>query len=341
MTEESTIRRVGLFGGTFDPLHMGHVQLVRTVLARLKFDRIYVVPAAQSPQKPLSNESSPQDRLAMCQIGFESDGPQVIVDDREIRRAGISYTVATIESFRTEPELRGAELFLIMGLDQFEEFDRWHRFERIIEMANVVVVTRPGHQLPISVKDFPEGLQPYVADFEKGFGAFQSSRTIEFVRLVDQEISSHDVRKRLRTGRPVERLLSFEVEAYIKEKDLYKAIGPAVGDFVQFTRFCAGVLQDRKGIQLKAFDLRSVSAPSEFALVVSGTSTRHAGSLAEGLVKAVKEEFGVYPQSIEGQSEGRWVLVDYGSLIVHVFYDFVRNEYRLEELWKSAPALEL
>lgn len=82
-----------------------------------------------------------------------------------------------------------------------------------------------------------------------------------------------------------------------------------------------------------------MAAPSEFTLVASGTSTRHAASLAENLVTAVKDEFHLHPQSVEGLDEGRWVVVDYGSLIVHIFYDFVRQEYNLEGLWKMAKDL--
>ena len=91
----------------------------------------------------------------------------------------------------------------------------------------------------------------------------------------------------------------------------------------------------------KRFDLRKLSAPSEFSLICSGTSTRQTVALAESLVRFVKEEYGVLPISFEGAEEGRWVLVDYGALIVHVFYDYVRNEYRLEELWKQGIDLNL
>lgn len=87
--------------------------------------------------------------------------------------------------------------------------------------------------------------------------------------------------------------------------------------------------------------MRNLVSPTEFSLIASGTSTRHAVSLAENLIQAVKEEYGAYPQSLEGITEGRWVLVDYGSLIVHVFYDFARQEYQLEQLWKEGKEVQL
>ena len=114
-----------------------------------------------------------------------------------------------------------------------------------------------------------------------------------------------------------------------------------MGDYEKFTHFCAEFLNSKKAINTRAFDLRDLVAPTEFSLIASGTSTRHAASLAENLIQAVKEEYGVYPQSLEGLGEGRWVLVDYGSLIVHVFYDFARQEYQLEQLWKQGKELAL
>ena len=92
---------------------------------------------------------------------------------------------------------------------------------------------------------------------------------------------------------------------------------------------------------VKGYDLTKMSAPSEYAVIASGTSTRHAASMAENLVVAVKEEYNVLPQSVEGIDEGRWVLVDYGSLIIHLFYDFVRQEYSLENLWREGIDLGL
>lgn len=329
--------RIGVFGGTFNPLHVGHIQCVRMVKSRLGIDRIHVVPAAQNPRKPRTEGPKDEDRLEMCRVGFASDADYVTVDDRELTRGGLSYTVTTLESFAKEYD--PSQLHLIIGMDQFEELDRWHRIDRIFELASVIVVSRPGHVIPYSIADFPEGLRPLLADFEKGFGQLTSGRHIEFLRMPDADVSASDLRKRLRTGRSVEKYMTIEVEEFIKSRGLYGPIGPRIGDFETFTRFCAEALYAKKGLNVRGFDLRPTTAPTEFSLVASGTSTRHTSSLAESVLTAVKEEFNVFPQSVEGMAEGRWVLLDYGSLIVHVFYDFVRQEYRLEELWREARDL--
>ncbi|MGZ3692387.1 MAG: ribosome silencing factor, partial [Pseudobdellovibrio sp.] len=129
--------------------------------------------------------------------------------------------------------------------------------------------------------------------------------------------------------------------SYIKQHGLYKTGSSKISNFKTFTDFCAQSLFDKKGIAVKAYDIQSVSSSSDYTLIASGTSTRHASSMAENLVKAVKDEFNVYPLSVEGIDEGRWVVVDYGALIIHLFYDFVRQEYRLEDLWKTGTELKL
>jgi nicotinate-nucleotide adenylyltransferase len=331
--------RVAIFGGTFNPIHQGHLKAAQMVQQRLGLDRIVFVPAAQNPMKPEVDGASDIDRLEMVRRAVKSLGDGYSVDTGELNRGGLSYTIDTLKAYAAKVE--EGRLYLLIGSDQLEQFDRWKSYREILNLANLVVVTRPGYQIPVAAGDLPPGLRDLVEEFDRSFCTLQSGRTIEFVRLMDNEVSASDIRKRIRTGRSVDRFLTMEVEEYIKTKGLYAPLGPRIGDFAQFTSFCAQVLFDKKGIDVRGYDLTALSAPSEFALLASGTSTRHAAALSENLVRAVKEEFNVLPQSLEGQGEGRWVVVDYGSLIVHLFYDFVRHEYRLEQLWKGAVDLGL
>lgn len=331
--------RVGLFGGTFNPLHMGHINAVTTVHSRLNLDEIVVVPAAQNPLKAQIDGATAEQRLEMLRRGLSEFSEFVRIDESELKRGGPSYTVDTVREYAAV--LAPENLYLIVGLDQFNDFDRWKEFGAILEMANLIVVTRPGYQLPFSEEDMPEGLRPLIAAFDRAFVQLSTGRTIEFVRLQDKDISASDVRKRLRSGRNVDAQLSIGVEEYIREQNLYAPIGPLIGNYEDFTRFCANVLFERKAINVRGFDLTGTEAATEYSLIASGTSTRHAAALADAVQRAVKDEFNVFPMSIEGMQEGRWVLLDYGSLIVHVFYDFVRQEYRLEDLWKNGRDMEL
>lgn len=330
--------RVAVFGGTFNPLHMGHLNVIRTVHDRLNLDAVAVVPAAQNPLKPPVEGPTGAQRLEILKVGLK-DLPYAVIDDRELQRGGMSYTVDTIRDYAktVAPE----NLYLIVGLDQFDTFDKWKEFERILTLANLIVVTRPKHNMPFSEEDLPPGLRPLVAVFDRQFIALTTGRSIEFLRLQDVDVSSTELRKRLRTGRNVDRHVTIEVEEYIKTHDLYGPLGPRIGDYEAFTRFCAQALFDKKAINVKAFDLRGTEAPTDFTLIASGTSTRHATSLAENVARAVKDEYNVFPQSLEGSGEGRWVVLDYGALIVHVFYDFVRQEYRLEDLWSRGQPMDI
>jgi nicotinate-nucleotide adenylyltransferase len=331
--------RVGIFGGSFNPPHMGHINSLLTVQKKAGLDKVHVVPAAQNPLKMPVEGPTNEQRLDLVKQSLNTYGKQFFVDDQELKRGGLSYTIDTVMNLRKEidPE----DLFLIIGADQFEEFSQWKDYQKILTEANLIVTTRPGWDIPQEADELPEYLKALVAEYDFNFIELKTGRNVQFIRLQDIQVSASEVRKLLRTGRPVEKVLPLSVESYIREHKLYRPIGDRIGDFEKFTVFCGNVLFSKKGILVRGFDLTSIAAPTEYALIASGTSTRHAVSLAENVVQAVKEEYNVLPQSIEGVDEGRWVLVDYGSLIVHVFYDFVRQEYSLENLWKDAKDMKL
>jgi nicotinate-nucleotide adenylyltransferase len=332
-------RSVAIYGGTFDPFHVGHRYCIQTIFEKTKVETVHIVPNNQNPLKSMGESPTPQERLEMVRVGVE-DMENVEVDDQEVVRGGKSYTIDTINSYRKDydPE----QLFLVLGLDQFFQLTEWKDYEKLLEECNFLVVSRPGNMLPMSKEDIPEGLREHVDVLDRSFLAFKSGRTLEFLRVKGIDVAATDIRKLLKTGRTVDKYLDMRVEEYIKEHNLYPLIGPKVGDYGQFTKYCADRLYFRKGINLKAFDLSSLSsAASDYVIVVSGTSKRHTQALGEWLQKEVRNQYGLNPLSIEGLDEGRWVLVDYGQLIVHIFYDYIRTEYQLESLWKQGTDLKL
>lgn len=332
--------KVGIFGGSFNPPHNGHINSLTTVQKKLGLDKVHVVVAAQNPLKAYVDGPSPEQRLEMTKSALSQYGNQFVVDDQEIMRGGLSYTIDTVMGVRSQNVLAD-DLYLIIGADKFEEFGQWRDYQRILTESNLIVTTRPGYDLPDSEDQLPEFLKGLVADFDFNFIELKTGRNIQFVTLRDIEVSSTELRKWLRTGRPVEKYLPLGVENYIKEQKLYRPVGDKIADFKKFSEFCGQILFNRKGIAVKGYDLSLMSAPTEFSVIASGTSTRHAASLAENVIQGVKAEFNVLPQGVEGLDEGRWVVVDYGSLMIHVFYDFVRQEYSLEKLWKDAKDLQL
>lgn len=331
--------KIGIFGGSFNPPHVGHINALETVRRKIGLEKISIVPNFQNPLKRPVEGPTAKQRLEMLEKAVEGYEKVFSIDDQEIVRAGLSYTIDTIKEYRKK--YKAEELYLIIGVDNLETLNKWKDYKTLLSETNLVVTTRPGYDFPHNFEDLPEFLKEVTNEIEFNFLDLKSGRSIQFVSLNDVEISSTELRKKLRTGRPVSKFLPLGVENYINEHHIYREKGLKVKDYAKFTKFCAEQLADKKAINVAGYDLTKMSAPSEYTLVASGTSTRHATSLAEGLTRAVKDEFNLLPQSVEGTNEGRWVVVDYGSLIVHLFYDFVRQEYSLERLWKDGTAMKL
>lgn len=331
--------KIGIFGGSFNPPHMGHLNAIQTVAKKAGLGKVHIVPAAQNPLKTPIEGPTPEQRLELTRLAFSQYGDLYQVDDQEIKRGGVSYTIDTVMNLRKTYE--ASDLYLVVGADKFDELSLWRDYQKILAETNIIVTTRPGYETPESLDEMPSYLKPFVSDFDFNFIELNTGRNIQFITLRDVDISATELRKWLRTGKPVEKYLPLSVESYLKEHKLYRNLGDRIGDFKKFTEFCGNVLFSKKGINVRGFDLTGITAPSEYTLIASGTSTRHAAAMAENIIMAVKEEYNVHPQSVEGIDEGRWVLVDYGSLIIHIFYDFVRQEYNLENLWKQGKDLGL
>ncbi len=329
--------KIGIFGGSFNPPHNGHVNSLVTVQKKMGFDKIHIIPNNQNPLKIPTELPNVEHRIEMCKQAFSTYGPAFFVDDIEIKRGGKSYTIDTVLELRKQYEAK--DLYLIIGADNFETFSEWKDWKKILTEINLVVTTRPGYEIPEAETDFPDYLTNLIGESDFGAVELTTGRSIEFITLDDLDISSSELRKKLRVGRATEKFLPLSVESYIKKNKVYRTTNEKISDYAKFTQYCAQVLFDKKGIAVRAFDLQALGTTTDFTLIASGTSTRHTSSMAENLVMAVKEEFNLLPQGVEGVDEGRWVVVDYGALIIHLFYDFVRQEYRLEELWKAGTEL--
>jgi nicotinate-nucleotide adenylyltransferase len=331
--------RIGIYGGSFNPPHNGHLNSLQTVLKKAGLDKIHVIPSFKSPLKLQVDGPAPEQRLEMVQAALKSYGEVFVVDPIEIERGGKSYTVDTLKSFRKEHAAE--DIYLIIGADHFEAFNEWKDWKKILSDCNLVVTTRPGHEIPSSEAELPPYLETLVADYDFNFIELTTGRNIQFITLKDLDFSSSEIRKKLRANRPANTELPLAVESYIKEHKLYRNVGEKISNFKDFTQFCSQALFDKKGINVKAYDLTGQEAPTDFALIASGTSSRHASALAEAVIRSVKDQHQLHPQGIEGMDEGRWIVIDYGALIVHIFYDFVRQEYALENLWRQAKPVSI
>jgi len=191
--------KIGLFGGTFDPVHIGHLAAARDAAGELNLDRVFLIPAARAPFKEERLAAGGDERLAMLRIAVGHD-PLFEVSDFELLRGGISYTIDTVRHFREH--LPDAELFLIIGADQWGHLGEWKEIREIAKQVTFVVVERPGSEL---------GPEP---------GGIEDLR---WVRCEGHhlDIASSDIRARLQAGTSVDSLVPPAVAAHIQERKLY------------------------------------------------------------------------------------------------------------------------
>ncbi len=188
---------VGVFGGMFNPPHVGHLAGAQEVGFKLNLQKILFVPTHQPPHRP-SPAISAEHRLAMTRLAV-ADNPLFSVCELEFERSDVSYTFDTLETLKNRYPT--VQLHLIIGTDELNSFDTWHQYEKILELARIVVMTRPGFR-----PDPPELFSKY------------SPLLVEIPSL---EIASRKIRARARDNQPLRYLLTPPVEKYIKEKELY------------------------------------------------------------------------------------------------------------------------
>ena len=135
---EGRKKRIGVFGGAFDPPHNAHLALAQAALLQLALDALHIIPTGQAWHKATAL-SAAEHRLAMTRLAFEAM-PRIVVDDRELHRAGPSFTIDTLQALQAEnPQ---AQLYLIMGADQFAAFRQWHRWQDILQLAIICIAAR-------------------------------------------------------------------------------------------------------------------------------------------------------------------------------------------------------
>ncbi len=207
---------IGILGGTFDPVHHGHLRLALECRERLQLERVNLVPACVPPHRP-EPEASPQQRLRMLQLAVENSAG-LRADDREIRRGGVSYTVATLESLREKyPDL---SLCLILGTDAFRFLHTWHRWTLLPDYAHIIVVERPGSDAQIQAPEIRQLLSERVTSDPEQLHRSPAGRIFR-VDLPVLDISSTRIRHGVAAGRDPRYLTPDNVIAYMKEHRLY------------------------------------------------------------------------------------------------------------------------
>ena len=328
---------IGIMGGSFNPFHAGHLNSLVSVQKAFSFEKILIVPAYQTPLSEVLMKESAKHRLNMVKEIVKQHS-FMMLDSQEISRKGTSYTYRTVESiYKKYPK---KELFFILGLDQFFIFDKWKEFKRLTEKANLIVLSRPSYSFPKSKKEFPEGLQKSIKSLAKNKVCLNSGRSIYFHSLKNKSISSSQVREQIKNEKSFKFLLPQSVFQYIKKNNLYRQ-GLEDIDIKKLLALCSKELELKKAFDINTFDLSHRSIPFSFGLIASSSNPQHCRSLSNYIKKRIYEEFKIHPLGQEGYGEGRWIVLDYSDLVIHIFYDYVRSSYNLEELWMLPSKTDL
>lgn len=197
--------RVGIYGGTFAPIHNGHIASAKAFMEQMKLDYMFIIPAGIPPHKQIDFSDDPLYRLRMCELAFEgTDG--VIISDCEIKRGGRSFTYDTLKEF-SRPDTR---LFLMCGTDMVLTFDTWYKFEEIFKLCYPVYVRRENDAI------LTKRVVDKITEYYEKYG-------VMFRRIVTEpiELSSSQIRRRVAAGKSISGMVPPKVEQFIFDNRLY------------------------------------------------------------------------------------------------------------------------
>jgi len=217
------LQKIGILGGTFNPVHYGHLAAAEEVRDRLKLDRVLFIPSNFPPHKQDESVPSALQRMEMVRLAT-SGNTHFEPSDIEIERGGTSYTIDTIKALQLA--YPGAELYFITGLDTFLEIQTWHEWAQLLTLCRFVVLSRPGYRFADLMKiDFVKSAEKELAGLDRGDLLHAVIRSPAFTICLEMiplyDISSTDIRKRVKEGLSIKYLLPETVEIYIIKKRLY------------------------------------------------------------------------------------------------------------------------
>jgi nicotinate-nucleotide adenylyltransferase len=201
--------RIGILGGTFDPIHVGHLEAAAVGGRAFSLDRILLMPSRTPPHRPTEPRASVFHRFAMVALAAAERG--MCVSDLEVRRDGPSYTAQTLEALHREG-IPPANLFFITGTDAFAEVAMWHDYPRILQLANFIVVSRPGAPRASELTPPPVSIKP-----EHN----QTAPAVFSVEADTPDVSSTEIRRRVAAGDSLDGLVPLSVAGHIRRHHLY------------------------------------------------------------------------------------------------------------------------
>ncbi len=329
--------RIGLLGGTLDPVHFGHLRSAEEIREALELDEIWFMPAALPPHKKPSTLTSFAHRLAMVELAVASTDhfKTTAIEDE---RPGPSYSIDTLKELG-ERHKDEAEFFFILGNDAFLDIETWKDYGSLTDHGSLVIMRR-DHEDSSGLKQVISRAFPkHSIQEEKDIFIAHDKGTIYLYSVTHLAISGTDIRRRARSGLSVRFLVPEEVRKYMEKNSLYaESTGDPSPSLEEPVQQIVSEILENKGEQVVILDMRGLSSLADFFIISHGRSTRHVQGIANKMRKNLRKK-GIKCRGIEGEKEGKWILMDYGDVIVHLFYEPIRDFYDLEGLWSEVPRI--
>ncbi|MEW6089094.1 MAG: nicotinate-nucleotide adenylyltransferase [bacterium] len=220
MKKGKIIQLIGVFGGTFNPVHNGHLLIAEEARKRLKLDKVVFIPSSYPPHKKVSGLVSGCHRLNMVRLAIK-DNPFFDSSDIEVKRGGKSYSIETIKQLKKSFK-EGAEFYFIMGADSILEFMEWKEWKELLELCNFVVTPRPGYEL------VGAGSKPALTLLKNKIRKILHNNALAdkiiFLETGEFDISSTEIREKIKNGESVNYFVPKRVFEYIYENGLYQKV---------------------------------------------------------------------------------------------------------------------
>jgi nicotinate-nucleotide adenylyltransferase len=339
--------RIGLLGGTLDPIHIGHLRSAEEIREALELDEIWFVPAALPPHKEPITLTSFAHRLAMVDLAVTSTD-HFKVTAIEDERPGPSYSIDTLKELEKRYK-NEAEFFFILGSDAFLDIETWKDYGSLTDYVSLIIMRR-GNEDSSGLKQVISRAFPnHRIQGEKDIFIAHDKGAIYLYSVTHLAISGTDIRRRAKAGLSVRFLIPEEVRIYMEKNSLYteSAGDPSpslkdkesnIASLEEPVQQIVTELLENKGEQVVILDMRGLSSLADFFIISHGRSTRHVQGIANKLRKNLRKKE-IRCRGVEGEQEGKWILMDYGDVIVHLFYEPIRDFYDLEGLWSEVPRI--
>lgn len=303
--------KVGILGGSFDPPHLGHIYISDKAIELLGLNYVLWIVSPQNPMKERQIESTYETR-AEASAALVLNHPKIMVSDFELQ-FGIKYTFDTLEQLTSIFPL--VHFVWLMGADNMLNFHKWHKWQQILDLVDIAVFNRNniGNRVLESeaVLFFKEKNDIVINNNDKI--VFSEQHKCYLFMIESFNMSSTEIRKNMNK------------ESH-NESSKYSE---------ELKNFIVKFLDAKKAEDVLAIDIRQKTNFADYMIIASGSSTRYINSLAENLLLELKREFNLYGLNIAGKGTSDWILIDVGTIIVHIFKHDTRSLYDLENLWNN------